>query len=127
MPFRKRARVTLENQSLETINGVYFQITYQLAEVPADAALFHAQWRRTLTTREFPEHTILDGVTGRGHYVGTACAWSQMSNGWWGEGEVKFFMDGDRDQPTICGTGTEDYFGGAWNFEHPKGEYGVFS
>lgn len=48
-------------------------------------------------------------------------------NGWWGEGEIKFFMDGDQEFPTICGTGTEDYFGGAWNFEHPKGEYGLFS
>jgi hypothetical protein len=54
-------------------------------------------------------------------------AWGVNNNGWWGEGEIKFYMDGDRDFPTICGTGTEDYFGGAWNFEHPKGEYGVFS
>jgi hypothetical protein len=49
------------------------------------------------------------------------------NNGWWGEGEIKFYMDGDEQFPTICGTGTEDYFGGAWNFEHPRGEYGVFS
>jgi hypothetical protein len=49
------------------------------------------------------------------------------NNGWWGEGEIKFFMDGDKKFPTICGTGTEDYFGGAWNFEHPTGQYGVFS
>jgi hypothetical protein len=49
------------------------------------------------------------------------------NNGWWGEGEIKFYMDDDQDYPTICGTGTEDYFGGAWNFEHPKGQYGAFS
>ncbi len=48
-------------------------------------------------------------------------------HGWWGEGEIKFYMDGDGDWPTICGTGTEDYFGGAWNFEHPAGQYGVYS
>ncbi len=54
-------------------------------------------------------------------------AWGVNSNGWWGEGEFKFFIDGDSEFPTICGTGTEDYFGGAWNFEHPAGEYGVYS
>ena len=52
-------------------------------------------------------------------------AWQANTTGWWGEGEIKFYMDGDQDFPTICGTGTEDYFGGAWNFEHPTGEYGV--
>jgi hypothetical protein len=59
---------------------------------------------------------ILDGVKGKGHYVGTVLAWTQLSNGWWGEGEIKFYIDGDREYPTICGTGTEDYFGGAWCF-----------
>ncbi|MCD6553713.1 MAG: DUF2961 domain-containing protein, partial [Anaerolineae bacterium] len=59
----------------------------------------------------------LDGVQGQGHYVGTFLAWTQLSNGWWGEGEVKFYLDGDVKYPTICGTGTEDYFGGAWCFE----------
>ena len=69
-----------------------------------------------MTTREYPEHVILDGVKGRGHYVGTFLAWTQLSNGWWGEGEIKFYLDGDTDYPTICGTGTEDYFCGAWGF-----------
>jgi hypothetical protein len=59
---------------------------------------------------------MLDNVRGKGHYVGTFIAWTQFSNGWWGEGEVKFFIDGDAEYPTICGTGTEDYFGGAWGF-----------
>jgi hypothetical protein len=84
--------------------------------VPTDAAYFHAQFRRSMTTRQHPEHTILDGVQGRGQYVGTFIAWEQLSNGWWGEGEIKFYLDGDTDSPTINGTGTEDYFGGAWNF-----------
>jgi hypothetical protein len=66
-------------------------------------------------------------VAGQGHYVGTYLAWGVNNNGWWGEGEIKFYLDGDREFPTICGTGTEDYFGGAWNFEHPQGQYGVFS
>ncbi len=70
------------------------------------------------------DHTLLDGVRGQGHYVGTYLAWGVNNNGWWGEGEMKFFMDGDAEWPTICGTGTEDYFGGAWCFEQPQGEYG---
>ncbi|MBN1221322.1 MAG: DUF2961 domain-containing protein [Anaerolineae bacterium] len=72
-------------------------------------------------------HMLLDGVQGQGHYVGTYLAWGVNNNGWWGEGEIKFYLDGDADWPPICGTGTEDYFGGAWGFEHPRGEYGIFS
>ncbi|NLX03705.1 MAG: DUF2961 domain-containing protein [Phycisphaerae bacterium] len=116
MPFRQRAKITVENQSHQDVPHFFYQITYALTDVPEQAALLHVQHRRSLTTRELPEHTILDGVTGRGHYVGTYLAWTQMSNGWWGEGEIKFFIDGDDEYPTICGTGTEDYFGGAWCF-----------
>ncbi len=116
MPFRKGARVTIENQHQDAIRGFFYQITYALTEVPDSAAYFHAQWRRSLTTRSYPEHVMLDGVKGQGHYVGTFLAWTQLSNGWWGEGEIKFFMDGDTEYPTICGTGTEDYFCGAWGF-----------
>ncbi len=116
MPFRKRARVTIENQRPDDIGGFFYQITYALGEIPDQAAYLHAQWRRAMTTREKPEHTILDGVKGQGHYVGTFLAWTQLSNGWWGEGEIKFFIDGDGEYPTICGTGTEDYFCGAWGF-----------
>ncbi len=116
MPFRKSARITVENQRPEDIPGFFYQITYSLEPVPENAAYFHASWRRSLTTREHPEHTIVDGIEGRGHYVGTFIGWEQLSNGWWGEGEVKFYLDGDGEYPTICYTGTEDYFGGAWNF-----------
>jgi len=116
MPFRRSARVTVEHSGREPIRGFFYQITYALGEVPERAAYLHAQWRRSVTTREYPEHVILDGVQGRGQYVGTFLAWTQFSNGWWGEGEIKFYIDGDTDHPTICGTGTEDYFGGAWGF-----------
>ena len=61
-------------------------------------------------------YTILDGVRGRGQYVGTYVAWGTNNNGWWGEGELKFYLDGD-EWPTICGTGTEDYFCGSYNFD----------
>ena len=66
---------------------------------------------------------IADNIRGKGHYVGTYLAWQVNNNGWWGEGEVKFYIDGDKEFPTICGTGTEDYFGGAWNWEQPAGQY----
>lgn len=72
-------------------------------------------------------HVIVDRAVGKGQYVGTYLAWGVNSNRWWGEGEIKFFLDGDTDFPTICGTGTEDYIGGAWNFEYPRGEYCRFS
>jgi len=116
MPFREHAKITIENQRWEAIGGFFYQITYALTEVPENAGYFHAQWRRSMTTREYPEHVILDGIKGQGHYVGTFLAWTQFSNGWWGEGEMKFYIDGDDKFPTICGTGTEDYFGGAWCF-----------
>ena len=127
LPFRQHARITLENLAPEEIKGFYYQIDYTLTEVPADRAYFHAQWRRDNPLPLKTVHTLLDGVQGQGQYVGTYLAWGVHNTGWWGEGEIKFYLDGDRDWPTICGTGTEDYFGGAWNFEHPKGEYGQFS
>lgn len=116
MPFRKRARFTLENRDDEDI-VVYYQINYALTEVPEDCAYFHAQFRRTNPVPYKEDHVILDGIDGTGHYVGTYMAWGVNNNGWWGEGELKFFIDGDIDYPTICGTGTEDYFGGSHNFD----------
>jgi hypothetical protein len=126
MPFRRSARLTLENVGSEEAI-VYYQIDYTLTDVPEDAGYFHAQWRRSNPLPYKQVHTLLDNVRGNGHYVGTYLAWQSNNTGWWGEGEIKFYLDGDSDFPTICGTGTEDYFGGAWNFEHPRGEYGVYS
>ncbi|MEF3305827.1 glycoside hydrolase family 172 protein [Paenibacillus sp. GYB003] len=126
MPFRKSAKLTVEN--IDDKDAVlYFQVDYTLTDVPEDAAYFHAQWRRSNPVPYKDVHTLLDGVTGRGHYVGTYLAWQSNNTGWFGEGEIKFYMDGDDRFPTICGTGTEDYFGGAWNWEQPKGEYGTYS
>jgi hypothetical protein len=127
MPFRRRARITVENLFPEPVHGFYYQFTYTLTDIPADRAYFHAQWRRSNPLPYAQVHTLVDGVRGQGHYVGTYLAWGVNNSGWWGEGEIKFYMDGDQEFPTICGTGTEDYFGGAWNFEMPKGEYGAFT
>jgi len=127
MPFRKSARITIENLAEEECRGYYYQVDYVLTAVPEDAMYLHAQWRRNNPLPYKQVHTIVDGVQGQGCFTGVYLAWAVLNNNWWGEGEVKFYLDGDTEFPTICGTGTEDYFGGAWNFEHPQGEYGVFS
>jgi hypothetical protein len=117
MPFRKSARLTMQNLA-DAEMTVYYQIDYTLTAVPDDAACFHAQFRRVNPLPYKSDYTILDRVRGWGHYVGTYIAWGVNSTGWWGEGEIKFFIDGDTEFPTICGTGTEDYFGGSYNFEN---------
>jgi hypothetical protein len=126
MPFRKGFKMTLENigakprpNEAPTTNQftVYYQINYTLTDVPDDAAYFHAQFRRVNPLPYKDVYTILDGVKGWGHYVGTYMAWGVHNNGWWGEGEIKFFMDGDSKFPTIAGTGTEDYFCGSYDFD----------
>ncbi len=126
MPFRTAARLTLENLSDQEVT-VYYQITYTVTDVPEGTGYLAAQWRRSNPLPYKEVHTLLDGVRGGGHYVGTYLAWGVNNNGWWGEGEIKFYLDGDREWPTICGTGTEDYFGGAWNFDVPGAGYTAFS
>lgn len=125
MPFRKNCRVTMENINDTDPMTLYYQIDYTLTEVPADAAYLHAQFRRSNPTTG-SLHTIVDGIKGKGQYVGVYMAWGVNNNGWWGEGEIKFFMDGDTQFPTICGTGTEDYFCGSYDFDtRKKNEAGV--
>lgn len=94
MPFRQQCRITLENRGEEEA-VYYYQIDYTLGEVPQDAAYFHAQFRRVNPLPYKEVYTILDGVQGQGHYVGTYMAWGVHNNGWWGEGEIKFYLDGD--------------------------------
>lgn len=142
MPFRRRCVITLENLDGPTVADpkagsmrLYYQIDGEFGPVPDHAAYFHAQFRRVASLPPREVYTILDQVRGRGHYVGTYLAWQVNSNGWWGEGEIKFYLDGDlpggevgrhvREHggecyPTICGTGTEDYFCGSYNFENKQ-------
>lgn len=124
MPFRKRCRMTFENISVEPM-VLFYQINYTLTDVPDDAAYLHAQFRRSNPLPYKTDHTLLEGIRGHGHYVGTYIAWGVNNTGWWGEGEIKFFMDGD-EHPTICGTGTEDYFCGSYNFDR-NGQYVEFT
>jgi Protein of unknown function (DUF2961) len=126
MPFRRRAALSLQNLSAEPA-VVYYQVDYTVEDVPANAAYLHAEWRRSWPVGDREVHTILSDVHGRGHYAGTYLAAGVTHPGWWGEGEVKFYLDGDQEFPTICGTGTEDYFGGAYNWDVPGAGYTTYS
>jgi hypothetical protein len=115
MPFRKECRITMTNLDNKPVK-LFYQIDYTLTDVPDDAAYFHAQFRRINPLPYKEVYTIVDGIRGKGQYVGTYLAWGVHNSGWWGEGEIKFYIDGDSEFPTICGTGTEDYFCGSYNF-----------
>ncbi|MCW0481599.1 glycoside hydrolase family 172 protein [Gaoshiqia sediminis] len=125
MPFRKKCRITMENINDQDEMRLYYQIDYTLTDVPDDAAYFHAQFRRT-NPNMTSDYIIVDNIKGQGQFVGVYMAWGVNNNGWWGEGEIKFFMDGDKEFPTICGTGTEDYFCGSYNFDR-GGQYKEFT
>lgn len=126
MPFRSHCRITLENLNPTASRVCFYQINYTLTSVPDDCAYFHAQFRRTNPLPHGEVYTILDGVKGEGHYVGTSMGWGINNSRWWGEGEIKFYIDGDTEFPTICGTGTEDYFGGAYDWD-VDGHYVTYS
>lgn len=117
MPFRKHARITIENRNPTNSFLFFYCIDVALTEVPDDAAYFHAQFRQECPHDPKTEYTILDGIKGQGQFVGCFMTWQQNAKGWWGEGEFKAWIDGDGEYPTICGTGLEDYFGGAWGFQ----------
>jgi hypothetical protein len=118
MPFKEHCKITLENRDDENVT-IFYQIDYELGPVPEESAYFHAQFRRTNPLPYKSVYTILDGVKGKGQYVGTYIALGVNNNEWWGEGEIKFYLDGDDEYPTICGTGAEDYFCGSYGFEDP--------
>lgn len=88
---------------------------------------FNCYW--SMPFRRHCRMTLENRMRGQGHYVGTYLAGSSNSGGWWGEGEVKFYLDGDGEYPTICGTGLEDYIGGSNDFEdqHSRNRYIPFT
>lgn len=117
MPFLRRAKITLENEHANPIPAFFYQIDYCLYDdLPGGTEYFHARWRRERLTTPGQDYVIADQIKGSGTYVGTYLALTTLERYWWGEGEVKFYIDGDVDYPTICGTGMEDYFGGSWSF-----------
>ncbi len=115
MPFRKKCKITMQNIS-EKQTTVYYQINYSLENIEEKAPYFHAQFRRTNKLPFKEVFTIVDEIKGKGQYVGTYLAHGARKLGWWGEGEIKFYMDGDKEFPTICGTGEEDYFCGSYGY-----------
>lgn len=116
MPYFKGFKIEIENIGVRDY-VVYYQIDCEEKEIPEDSLYFHAQFRRTNPLPYMQPYTILDNIKGNGKYVGTYMYWGVKSNKWWGEGEIKFYIDGDTEYPSICGTGTEDYFCGAYNFD----------
>ncbi len=116
MPFRKECRITLTNINPKRM-VLYYHVDYVLTKLPKEIGYFCAQFRKENPVPYKHVYTIVDSIEGKGQYVGTYMGFSPHSNGWWGEGEVKFYIDGDTTFPTICGTGTEDYFGGSYGFD----------
>jgi hypothetical protein len=118
MPFGKSARLTVTNEGSEVVHSCYFNVDYRLDdEEPEEAPrYFHTQYRQAFPAPKGEDYLILE-TKGAGHHVGTFLSVLANSNGWWGEGNDKFYVDGSS-KPTIEGTGTEDYFCGAWDFQH---------
>lgn len=117
MPFKKHMKITVENQHPSVIKSLFYQISYtEYDELPEDSLYFHAQYRRKRLTELKQDYSIIDSIKGAGMYIGTFLALTSLERYWYGEGEVKFFIDGDDQYPTLCGTGLEDYFGGAYGF-----------
>jgi hypothetical protein len=118
MPFRTRAVVTLTNESGQPINHLFYDINYSLTPEPKEDWLyFHAFWNRENRTVLGRDYAILPRVSGQGKLLGVnigVITDKRYKGSWWGEGEVKVYLDGDQEYPTLVGTGTEDYIGTAW-------------
>ncbi|MEI6915193.1 MAG: glycoside hydrolase family 172 protein, partial [Armatimonadota bacterium] len=118
MPFAKRAKLTVCNELGEDAGMFFYQVDYTIGEaVTKETPCFHSQFRRVLNTKLAEDYVILDGVKGKGRFLGVTLGLIDRFVGqgvWWGEGEVKMYIDGDKDYPTICGTGSEDYAGSGW-------------
>ena len=136
MPFRKHARITLMNEGSQPVDALYWNIDWrQLSSpLPADTLYFHAQYRQATPAAAIPEaKTNLDGknnyvwleASGRGHFVGVTMSVFENDDRWWGEGDDMFFVDGEK-MPSINGTGSEDYFLGAWDFGGKPFSYQLF-
>jgi len=136
MPFQKHARITLTNEGQRQAGAVYWNIDMRAykSALPGDTLYFHAQYRQATPNKAFPENKInLDGkenyvwmeAAGRGHFAGVTMSVVENQDGWWGEGDDMFFVDGEK-LPSINGTGSEDYFLGAWDFGGKPFAYGLF-
>ncbi len=118
MPFRSGARIVLTNEASRDLGLVFYDVNYTLGDdLDEDVLYFHAYWNRNPATELGRDFEILPALNGKGRFLGMHVGVrtdSSYSNTWWGEGEVKMFLDGDVDTPTLVGTGTEDYIGTGW-------------
>ena len=119
MPFNKSAKITVTNESDKSLSHLFYEINFIALEEPEkDALYFHCYWKRERETVLGEDYVVLPCIQGKGRILGTAFvvnpnpAYGLL---WWGEGEVKIYVDGDTNLPTLCGTGTEDYIGTAWS------------
>lgn len=124
MPFRHGMKIVLTNEGATAIDSVFYDVDYTLGDaLPDDALYFHAHFRRENPTALQQDFTILPRVSGRGRFLGVNLGvranMPLYATSWWGEGEMKIYLDGDTSHPTLCGTGTEDYIGTAWG----QGQY----
>ena len=122
MPFRKSARIEIENQSRRSLSLLYFNIDWiRLGSLPEDTPYFYAQYRQEYPARPGRDYLLLE-TTGKGHYVGTVLGVRMRSPSWFGEGDEKIYINGEA-RPSIWGTGTEDYFLSAWGLRMTSTPY----
>lgn len=122
MPFRKSARITVTNEGRLPVEAFYYYIDWiKLSDLPEDTPYFHAMYRQEYPCTTGERYMVAD-IQGRGHYVGTVLSCRQHQRGWMGEGDDFFFIDGEK-EPSLRGTGTEDYFSDAWGFRESRGLY----
>jgi hypothetical protein len=136
MPFQRHAKITVTNEGREAVKAFYFNIDYRTYRQPLPAGIlyFHAQYRQAAPAHAIKgnglnlhgeENYVWMEATGRGHFVGVTMSVLENADGWWGEGDDMFFVDGET-TPSINGTGSEDYFLGAWDFGDKAFSYGLF-
>jgi hypothetical protein len=127
MPFRRSARVVLRNDSKKDLTHIFYDVDFEtVKKLPKDALYFHCYWSRQVPTKLGEDFQILPRVSGKGRFLGANVGvFSNPSyeNSWWGEGEIKMYLDGDAEHPTVAGTGTEDYIGTAWGMSQFANRY----
>lgn len=114
MPFEKGARVTATNESRTTVGAYYYYVDYRkFDKLPDDSLYFHAQYRQAFPNEDGKRYLLAETSGGAGHFAGVSLSIHTQANGWWGEGDDVFTIDGEK-RPSLWGTGSEDYFCGAW-------------